>query len=131
MRQHEQEFEELSTKVRIVTFDADVMAKLYAQQTELQWPLLVDHARSLYKAYGFLHGSWWDITGPIAIWKYVKLIFKGNRLNKPGEDWLQMGGNVIVGPQGIILMHYLSKTPHDRPTIEQIFEVIKNPEAAV
>lgn len=97
------------------------MARAYVEQTKLPWPLLIDPERSLYRAYGMLRTNWWSIYGPASIWHYLQLIFwRGRRIEKPGSDFRQVGGDVLIDPHGEIKLHYVSKSPHDRPTVESI-----------
>lgn len=108
----------------VVTFDADFMAKAYVEQTQLPWPLLIDSDHSVYEAYGLLRASWWSIYGPASILEYLKLIvLKGRRVEKPGSDYRQLGGDVLIDPEGIVRFHYVSETPHDRPNIAEMLAV--------
>lgn len=111
----------MGIEVAIVTFDSGFMARAYVEQTQLAWPLLIDTDRKLYRAYGMEQVGWWAIYGLPSIWHYLQLIFlRGRRIEKPGSDFRQVGGDVLVDPQGIVRFHYVSKSPHDRPTVEAI-----------
>lgn len=99
------------------------MALAYVKETKLPWPLLQDTEQQLYNAYGMGRGSWWDIYGPVSVWNYLKLIFAGKGPGKPGRDWRQLGGDVLIAPDGIVRLHYVSADPHDRPTVESILEL--------
>lgn len=125
LRQHESKLNELKIDVKIVTFDADFMAISYVNETKLQWPLLLDKSMQLYKAYGMEQGSWWSISNPLAIWKYVLLILKGRMPGKPGSNLRQMGGDVLIDPNKIVRLHYTSTDPHDRPAVEQILNIVE------
>lgn len=126
LRQRESELTAEDIRVKVVSFDGDIMADAYRSQTNLEWPLLRDVDRSLYQAYGFTRGSWWDIYGPQSIWKYLKLIFSGRRPGKPGKDWRQLGGDVLIDSAGIVRLHFVSENPHDRPSVDEILEVAKS-----
>ena len=124
MRQREKELESLSVHVKVVTFDGDFMARSYAQDTNLNWPLLLDTNRELYRAYQMERGSWWSISNPLAIFRYVTLILRGWFPGQPGRDLRQMGGDVVVDPAGIIRLHHVSCQPHDRPSIETLLTLV-------
>lgn len=126
MRQQEAELEALNVRVKVVAFDNDVMALAYVKETGLVWPMLLDSEQQLYKAYGMERGSWWDLYGPASIWKYLRLIFSGQRPGKPGSDWRQLGGDVLIDPEGIVRLHYVSGDPHDRPPVNAILAIVKN-----
>lgn len=122
LRQQQGRLDELNIEVKIVVFDNDFMARAYAADTKLNWPLLLDADRQLYSSYGMTRGSWWAIYNPFSIAKYLWLIILGTRPGKPGNDWRQMGGDVLIDPGGVVRIHYVSTDPHDRVAIEKIFE---------
>ena len=125
LRLEESALRELGVAVSVVTFDNDFMADSYVRQTGMEWPLLIDQDRKLYKAYGMERGSWGKIAGPLSIWRYLKLMFRGRRLQKPGSDYRQLGGDVLIDPQGRVRLHHISDNPHDRPTVEAILDVVR------
>ena len=96
------------------------MGKIYAQEMDLAWPLLLDENLELYKAYGFERATLTKLLGPITTLKYVWLMLSGHGPGKPGKDIRQMGGNVLIDPEGIVRMHHQSVTPHDRPSVQEI-----------
>ena len=110
----------------VVTFDADFMARAYVEQTKLEWPLLIDTERKLYHAYGMLRGRAWDLYGPPAIWVYLKLLAKGRRLRKTGSDVTQLGGDVLIDPQGVVRLHKIGNGPADRPSVESILDLVES-----
>jgi len=121
LRQQELQFRDRNVDVAIITFDADVMATSYVRQTGLRWPLLIDSEHRTYDAYGMGRGSWWSILGPASIWNYLKLILRGRRVHKPGSDYRQLGGDVLIDPNGIVRFYFASDSPHDRPDTAEIF----------
>ena len=62
--------------------------------------------------------------GPIALLKYIPQILTGHS-GTPGKDIFQMGGNVLIDPDGIVRMHHVSDQPHDRPTANKILDFIR------
>lgn len=124
LRQQQERLDELQIDVKVVAFDNDVMAMAYVKSTGLQWPLLLDTDRELYAQYGMHRGSWWDIYSPTSIAKYIRLMIGGKKPGKPGSDWQQMGGDVLIDPDGIVRIHHVSTNPHDRPTAEEILSIV-------
>ena len=122
--QQKTRLEELKVDVKIVTFDNDVMAQAYLKSSKINWPLLLDPDQALFKAYGLQQGSWQSIYGLGSILKYLKLIFAGQTPGRPGKDWRQLGGDVLVSPDGIVRLHYRSDSPHDRPSVDSIISLI-------
>lgn len=126
LRHQERRLSELDVRVGVVAFDNDLMAIAYSQKVNLPWPILLDSEQTLYQAYGMTRGNWWNLYGPVSIWKYLKLIASGHWPGKPGKDWRQLGGDVLIDPQGIVRLHHISTGPHDRPTVETILSVVES-----
>ncbi|MCA9127187.1 MAG: redoxin domain-containing protein [Planctomycetales bacterium] len=110
--------------VCVVTFDNLTLAKTYIQETGLEWPMLIDQERTLYRSYGMRTANAWALAGPVSMYRYLRLLLHGRRLHKSGSDWWQLGGDVLVDPHGIVRMWFRSNTPHDRPTPQSIFACI-------
>lgn len=91
----------------------------------MKWPLLLDPDQSLYAAYGMRRGSWWQIYGPGSIWNYLGLMLKRRLPGKPGKDWRQLGGDVLIDPDGIVRLHYISADPHDRPPVKLLLSMVR------
>ena len=100
------------------------MAVDYVRQNALPWPLLLDEDRELYNSYQMDRANWWAIYGPASIWHYLQLILRGCRLKRPGTDWRQVGGDVLIDPAGVIQFHFVSTSPHDRPAVESMLAVV-------
>lgn len=126
MRQHEPQLRDLDVQTCVVTFDADPLAMAYVREAQLEWPLLIDRDRTLYQAYGMLRASRWQIYGPASIWVYVKLLASGRRLQMPGSDIYQRGGDVLIDPQGIVRLHHVGSGPADRPAVAKLLAVIRD-----
>lgn len=121
MREDQDRLTNLGIEVAVITFDADFMARAYVEQTDLPWPLLIDGDRRLYRAYNMERANWWSIYGPASIWNYMKLIFgRGRKIEEPGSDLRQLGGDVLIDPTGLVRFHHVSESPHDRPSVESI-----------
>ena len=107
-----------------MTFDADFLAQAYIKSSKLSWPLLSDPSQELYRAYGMQRGNWWALYNPVSIWDYLKLLLRGRPPGRPGRDWSQLGGDVMIDPHGIVRLQHVSVSPHDRPSVESLMETI-------
>ena len=130
MRQRHDELEKRDIQVKVVTFDVDDMAQNYVQETGLPWPLLLDDEQTLYRAYGMTQASWWNLYGPSSIWKYLRLMAGGRKPGQPGKDWRQLGGDILIDPQGIVRQHFVSAGPHDRPSVQELLDAVDSITAA-
>jgi len=124
LREKQDELDRLNVKVVVVTFEKDFLARRYAEATLLPWPILIDTTRDVYRGYGMLKASCWDVWG-IKTWlAYFRELLKGKIPLKSEGDLYQRGGDVIIDPGGIIRLHHVGRGPADRPTVRQIMQVI-------
>lgn len=114
------EFRQRNVKIVVITFEKDYFARKYVEETLLTWPLLVDENREIYKGYGMLAASFWDVWGPKTWWVYVQEILKGQKLRQSTGDIFQRAGDVLIDPEGIVRLHHVGEGPADRPTVEMI-----------
>ena len=129
MREHEAELAEIGVAVAVVTFEAGFLARKYVEESGLVWPLLVDEKRELYRGYGMLAASFWDIWGLKTWWAYGKVILHGQRLQQSQGDISQRGGDVLIDPSGTVRLHHVGQGPADRPSVAQLLERVKQAEA--
>jgi AhpC/TSA antioxidant enzyme len=105
--------EELQVRVIVVSFAAPASLAAYRDGLGLHDAVLLsDVDRTAYAAFGFERGSlrrvWLD---PRAWWHYAALLARGRRPERPQEDTLQLGGDVLVDPGGVVRwMRVESKT---------------------
>ena len=83
------------------------MARGYAEETRLDWLILVDQTRELYRAYGMLTATFWEIWGPGTWWAYMKAMARGRFPIKSEGDVSQRGGDVLIDPSGVGRMHHI------------------------
>jgi len=89
-------------------------------------PLLADEGRTVYKVYGMRVGSLREIYSPQVIAKYARLIRGGMKMRmKTNEDTRQLGGDIIVGPNGRVILAHCSKNQADRPSVETLIAMIR------
>ncbi len=125
MREHEAELAELSVAVAVVTFEAGFLARQYVEESGLVWPLLVDEKRELYRGYGMLAASFWDIWGPKTWLAYGKALLSGQQLQQSQGDISQRGGDVLIDPEGMVRLHHVGEGPADRPSLTLIMKTIR------
>ena len=122
MQQHESEFSALDVRIAVVTFDRRRLAQAYVESTGCAWPVLVDEDRALYHAYGMLRGRWQDIMGLRTWWAYAQELRQGRLPNLPARstDTFQLGGDVLIDPDGRVGFVHVGSGPGDRPSIESL-----------
>ena len=125
MRAHAKEIDELDLSVLVITFETERQAAAYVRETNLPWPLLVDTARTVYRAYEMRRGGLWEIWNPASWSAYLGLLRKGRRLAPPTGDIYQLGGDVVIDRAGRIALHRVEQGPADRPPIEDLLAPVR------
>ena len=125
MRQQTDEIDRLGIKVCVVTFEREYVVRAYIDETKTSWPILIDENRELYSAYGMERGRVSDILGLRSWWTYAKLMFRGRRLRRGEGDIYQLGGDVLVDPNGTVRLHHVGIGPADRPAVSTVLDVVR------
>lgn len=125
MRENQDELDSLNVNIIVVTFEENFLSRSYVEETSLSWPLIIDESRDLYRGYGMLAASFWDIWGPKTWLVYLKEIMKGQKLKKSDSDVMQRGGDVLIDPEGKVQLHHVGDGPADRPEVSVILKTIK------
>jgi peroxiredoxin len=124
LQDHQSELESLGVKVCVITFDSAESAAAYVDANQLEWPLVIDAERVLYREFGMRRAGWWTLLKPSTLWKYFLLWRKGVKPQKVGSDVHQLGGDVLIDPEGAVKLVHVSKEPHDRPSVESIIALV-------
>jgi len=125
LQEQEKFLEELNVQIAVVTFEAGFLARAYAEDAGLKWPLLVDEDRFLYHGYGMLKASFLELVGPATWWVYLKEILWGKWPKKASGDVSQRGGDVLIDPDGVVRLHHIGRSPADRPAVKSILETVQ------
>jgi AhpC/TSA antioxidant enzyme len=110
--------------VVLITFTRQRNLRAFRRLLELSYPVLADETRSVYRAYGLGRGHWWRIWSWRTLRTYGRLLRAGHRLRRPTEDTRQLGGDFVVDPGGRIAYSYRSRTPDDRPSVDELVTAV-------
>ena len=88
--------------------------------------LLADEERSLYAALGIGRGAVTAVWGRRTLVRYARLIRAGRTYtpHDPGTDTLQLGGDVVIGPDGRIASLHRPPDPDSRPSVEELVAAV-------
>jgi hypothetical protein len=117
LQQADPDLRALDVRVVVVTFEPGALARAYLDETRLPWPVLIDADRALYRAYGMLRASAWDVWGPPTLWAYLKELLRGRLPRPTGGDVHQRGGDVLIDPGGVVRLRHAGRGPSDRPSV--------------
>ncbi len=122
--QHLPEFEALNTRIVLISFGRPDQARIWLDQTDVPFTLLLDPERKAYRAYGLEYSllrSW-----GLNVWRrYAQLILSGRKWRGIQGDSGQLGGDVIVDSHGRIRLAYRSHDPTDRPDIHALLTALR------
>jgi len=122
--QHLSEFELLNTRIVLISFGRPDQARIWLDETNIPFTLLLDPERKAYRAYGLEYSllrSW-----GLNVWrKYAQLLFKGRKWRGIQGDSGQLGGDVLVDSNGRIRFAYRSHDPTDRPDIHMLLAALR------
>jgi peroxiredoxin len=125
LRQYQSDVDALGVAVLVVTFEQPARARQYVEASRLPWPLLLDEDRRLYGAFGLERGGHWAVFGPHSWLRYIRLLLRGRRLTAPTGDVHQLGGDVLIDPQGVVRFHHASQSPTDRPRVSAVLDLVR------
>jgi hypothetical protein len=83
---------------------------VFLREQPLPFPAVADPGRVAYRAFGLARTSWATMLRPGVILRYLRLIFRGWRLQlvREGEDILQLGGDFVLDQDGRLTYAYRS-----------------------
>ena len=87
-------------------------------------PVLADTERVLYRLLGAGRGSLRHVWSPGTLAMYARLIRRGRRLRRPGEDTRQLGADAVVDRSGRLHRVWLPSGPDQRPPVSEIVDAV-------
>jgi len=67
----------------------------------LPFPLLSDPERDVYRVYGLVSWSLWQVFAPKTTWTYLKLLLRGRRYHFRRSDLRQFGGDFVIDREDV------------------------------
>lgn len=115
------------TEVVLITFTGPASVDEYARSNSFPFTILNDPERVLYRAYGFGRGSLMRVWGWRSFRKYASLIREQGwgALQRSTEDTLQLGGDIVIAPDGTLAWGFWGEGPADRPDVDELIEAVK------
>ena len=123
---HQRTLDQLSIKVLSISFQRPQINALPTAGEPPPADYYLDLEKSLYHHYGMFSAGFWDLWGPRSFLAYLKLIAKGQKLQKTEGGVEQRGGDVVIDPAGVIRFHHIGSGPGDRPDIDSVLAMIRN-----
>lgn len=126
MREHAGQLDQLGIGVYAVTFESQSRVEEHQSEDDLPFPLLRDPGRKAYQRFGLGRQPAMTIWGPSTLLYYARQLLRGQLPNRAeGADQYQLGGDVLLNPDGNGGTIYRSANPADRPSVESILRQIR------
>ena len=111
----------------LITFSDPKYLRAYRAGTGWTHPILIDVDRVSYRQFGYDRGSVLRVYGWSVLRRYWRILRRdGLRAYRLAtEDTLQLGGNVVIGPDGAVSWVYRGEGPDDRPATELLIAEVE------
>jgi len=109
-------------QVLVISFGNPEAIEGFRKRLGLPFPVASDPEQKAYRDYGIGKTSFWGVWSPGVLWKYLKLMLRGKKLQHTTEtrDVYQLGGDFLLDENGKVLFAHVSRSPVDRPAARRI-----------
>lgn len=109
-------------EIVVISFEEPAVVTRYRDEAGIHFRVIADPGRQLYRLFEMQRAAVSQIINWRSLQGYLGLVFGKRRAVKwpSNHDYLQLGGDVVVDPQGLIQLHHASTAPDDRPELEQV-----------
>ena len=110
MREHEKEFSQAGATLAAIGLGDMNYARLFREEAEIAFPLLVDADRVVYRAAGLKSGNLFHLLRRDNAEARARAKAAGHRQHQLGEHPFQLGASFIFAPGNRDVFAHLSKT---------------------
>jgi hypothetical protein len=96
------------------------MAEDFRRELRIPFPVLLDPKAETYRLMQWSRGNWMEIIGPGRWLPGLKAMAKGYALTLKGLDVKQLGGAVVIGPDGLVRYSFRSRFPEEPPRVDDL-----------
>lgn len=124
---HEQQetFDRLGTVVAAVTFEEPARIAAFVGREDWPYPLLSDPTRRAYAAFGLQRGQPQQLWNWVTLVAYARGLLHGRWPRLTHSDMTQLGGDVVLAPDGRVVFLHRSVTPADRPAVSDLVAAVQ------
>ena len=122
------EFEEAGVSLVLIGQGTPRQAARFRDQWDIELPVLVDSERESYRAAGAKVATMGELLGPRSVSRgAAKTLGSGGRIRQGrmiGHP-AQLGGSLVIDPQGKVTWSHMSEDPSDNAAPEEILEAAR------
>jgi hypothetical protein len=124
LRDHQHEFYEYGAGLAAIGLGDMRYARIFREETRIQFPLLVDEQREAYRAAGLRKGSLLHLLRGDNAAARKRAKAAGHRQHRLGRNPFQLGGSFVLGPGNVDRYIHLSKTFGDNAPIPALLAAL-------
>ena len=124
MREREKGFHLKGAHIAAIGLGDEAYARMFKQDTGINFPLLIDASRVAYHAVGLQSGSVFHLLGADNREARARAKAAGHTQHTLGKNPFQLGGSFIFGPGNMDLYAHLSATFGDNAPIADLLAAL-------
>ena len=124
MREHEQAFRDKGAAVAAVGLGDRLYAQMFREETDINFPLLVDESRQAYRVVDLKSANLLHLLRSENTVARKRARAGGHHQHKLGQNPFQLGGSFVFGPGNVDRFAHISKTFGDNATVAALLEAL-------
>lgn len=124
MREHEESLRSAGASVAAIGLGDFHYARLFREETGIEFPLLVDEERRAYRAAQLGSGSLLNLLRREDWRGRARARSAGHAQHRLGKDPFQLGGSFVFAPGDVDLYAHLSRSFSDNAPVEELVAAV-------
>jgi hypothetical protein len=124
LRDHEAAFRARGARVAVIGLGDRARARAFRDETGITFPLLVDEARTAYRAAGLRSATPWHLFRLDNFTARRRARAAGHRQRPLGRHPLQLGGAFVLGPGDVVRHAHVSATFGDSAPVAALLAAL-------
>ena len=125
MREHQAEFESAGANVAAIGLGDRNYARLFREETGIEFPLLIDEKRAAYQAIGLRSANLLHLLRGDNSAARKRARAAGHQQYRLGRDPFQLGGSFIFGPGNRDIYSHVSETFGDNAEMKDLLAALR------
>ena len=124
MRANEQAFRDRGANLAAIGLGDANYARLFREETDIRFPLLIDEQRQAYRAAGLRNANVLHVLRRDNKVARERARSAGYRQQRLGQNPFQLGGSFVFGPGDIDRFSHVSRTFGDNAAVEDLLAAL-------
>ncbi len=126
--------EKAGAAILVVAYTSPEYCQAFAEHMKLPFPVASAPDRRIYNDYGLGKATFFKVFNPLVLLREMAIIVRhrrteGRTYRRPTreDDLYQLGADFVISATGTILYAHHSKSPDDRPSLDEMMAVLEGP----